>query len=125
MYKRQIYAMFPQQVEDFYKKPEPKEEAPVQVNTAPAAAPAAAPSMTVDVYKRQPVRHVPALPRMGERPVCRKGGLNVKENCSMKDGAALAAPSFLCFSASRDVYKRQTECRNSKSPNAKKPPGGG
>lgn len=42
-----IYAMFPQQVEDFYKKPEPKEEAPVQVNTAPAAAPAAAPSMTV------------------------------------------------------------------------------
>ncbi len=23
-----IYAMFPQQVEDFYKKPEPKEEAP-------------------------------------------------------------------------------------------------
>ena len=43
-----IYAMFPQQVEDFYKKPEPKEEAPVQVNTAPAATPAsAAPSMTV------------------------------------------------------------------------------
>ena len=26
--------MFPQQVEDFYKKPEPEEEAPVQVNTA-------------------------------------------------------------------------------------------
>ena len=43
-----IYAMFPQQVEDFYKKPEPKEEVPVQVNTAPASAPAsAAPSMTI------------------------------------------------------------------------------
>ena len=27
---------------------------------------------------------------MGERPVCQKGGINVKENCSMKDGAALA-----------------------------------
>ena len=40
---------------------------------------------------------------MGERPVCRKGGINVKENCSMKDGAALAAPSFLCFSASSGV----------------------
>ena len=42
---------------------------------------------------------------MGERPVCQKGGINVKENCSMKDGAALASPSFsfLCFSASRGV----------------------
>ena len=42
---------------------------------------------------------------MGERPVCQKGGINVKENCSMKDWAALAAPSFsfLCFSASRGV----------------------
>ena len=39
-----IYAMFPQQVEDFYKKPEPQPEAPAQVNAAPAAA---APSMTV------------------------------------------------------------------------------
>lgn len=36
--------MFPQQVEDFYKKPEPQPEAPAQVNAAPAAA---APSMTV------------------------------------------------------------------------------
>ena len=52
---------------------------------------------------------IPALyamfQRMGERPVCQKGGINVKENCSMKDGAALAAPSFsfLCFSTSRGV----------------------
>ena len=36
--------MFPQQVEEYYKKPEPKEEAPVQINTT---APASTPTMTV------------------------------------------------------------------------------
>ncbi len=41
-----IYAMFPQQVEDFYKKPEPKPEAPVEIATKPAA-PAADTSMMV------------------------------------------------------------------------------
>ena len=42
---------------------------------------------------------------MGERPVCQKGGINVKEHCSMKDGAARAAPwvLFFCFSAARGV----------------------
>ncbi len=40
-----IYAMFPQQVEEFYKKPEPKPEAPVEITTKPA--PAADASMMV------------------------------------------------------------------------------
>lgn len=43
-----IYAMFPQQIEELYKKPEPKQEAPVQVS-APAAtqtAPASTDSST-------------------------------------------------------------------------------
>ena len=42
---------------------------------------------------------------MGERPVWQKGGINVKENCSMKDGGGQGAPAFffLCFSASRGV----------------------
>ncbi len=36
-----IYAMFPQQLEELYKKPEPKAETPVQAATKPAPAPAA------------------------------------------------------------------------------------
>lgn len=35
-----IYAMFPQQVEEYYKKPEPKPEAPVEIKSATPAAPA-------------------------------------------------------------------------------------
>lgn len=34
-----IYAMFPQQVEDFYKKPEPKEEAPCRWTPLPPQLP--------------------------------------------------------------------------------------
>lgn len=48
-----------------------------------------------------PVRHVPALPRMGERPVCQKGGINVKEKLLHEGRGGTGRPVFFFFMLQR------------------------